>query len=80
MCIVIKKEDVLLLVLRIWVLNYLGVISHLKSISMYNFVNCFIMNFYSKSERSITLLKGFIIPYICVEMNEICKDYIFVWC
>lgn len=51
-----------------------------KSISMYNFVNCFIMNFYSKSERSITLLKGFIIPYICVEMNEICKDYIFVWC
>ena len=48
---------------------------------MYNFVNCFtIINFYSESERSIILLKGFIIPYICVEMNEICKGYIFVWC
>ena len=41
---------------------------------MYNFVNCFtVMNFYSKSERNVTLLKGFIIPYICVEMNEICR-------
>lgn len=43
---------------------------------MYNSVNCFtIMNFYSKSERNIKLLKGF----ICVEMKEICKDYIFAW-
>lgn len=47
---------------------------------MYNSVNCFtIMNFYSKSERNKTF-KGFQYTlYICVEMNEICKDYIFAW-